>query len=144
MKRFRELSERDKLRVYAFNYGNVMLIAEYLNEKYGEGLSYLDVIEDLDRESVEFLGKLREALMIRLDYVVKKNLGLGNSMYDLKVASKIHPDYKEEGRGGLRVDSISITNQYLSGVNEKLKRVGTKVKIDKLLKSEGGDAEKEA
>lgn len=129
MGRFKDLAIEDKCRIYAYCYGNVMMIAEYLNNEIkkvgGDGrVTYLEVKEDLEGEDEEVIKKLREALMIRFDYLIKRNLGQGNSMYDLKVIERMHPEYRPVDRGSaVKIDSLNITLGHIKSAEEKIKKL---------------------
>lgn len=143
MGKFKDLSLVDKCRIYAYCYGNVMLIAEYLNRECSndsDRVTYLDVKEDLESEDEDVLRKLGEALLIRMDYIAKRNLGQGNMMYDLKIIEKLHPEYRKGDSGGnsVKIDNLYITLEHIKNAERKLRglRGGRKNLI------EGGDAEK--
>lgn len=127
--KFNELSQREKESLYAYCWGNPMLIAEYLNGKNKvrngeEGfVCFQDIQDMLDEMSNSDRGKLESAKEIAIDKKMWETFGDGNANYVKNIAEKFHPKLKNENSLGggmpiLRIEHI-IKAAELSGEDPK-------------------------
>lgn len=129
--RFKDLSLRDKQRVYADAYGNPMNIARYMNERNG-GLSggqagfvsYQDIQEEIKAMPQSEQDSLEDAKKVMIDKKVWDTFEEGNPSFVKNIAEKSHPAFKSQ-TSSLPLNGVKLTIEHiikaaeLSGDNPK-------------------------
>lgn len=127
--RFKDLSLRDKERIYAKCYGNPISIAIEMNSRNGANagddlfVSFQDIQNDLKEMSEEDRNALDEAKKVMIDKKVWDTFDEGNPSFVKNIAEKQHPAFKTQNQialGGVKLTVEHIIRAAeLSGENPK-------------------------